>query len=475
MGSGVKSPLLFLSTQAAESRGEKMDQDTIVAVATPEGEGGLAVVRLSGPEAFSLAGRVFEGDCFGADIESHRAVYGILFSLNDLKEKDYAIDQVLALPMRGPRSFTGEDTVEFFCHGGRMAARMVVTACRTAGARPAGPGEFTRRAFLNGKLSLDQAEAVADLIHAESEAAARGAISQLMGGLDGQLSAIESPLLSLLSRIEGSLEFVEEEEVAVPVDEAIATLKESVRKVAELLKMAPAGRLLREGIHVVLAGPPNVGKSSLFNALLEEDVAIVDGEAGTTRDVVTARVIHGGTVFMFHDTAGLRDDAGRVEKMGIDRTWKKVNEADIVLLLREPGGGGDHHLERCEAPVIPVWTKADLGDLDKSHKNNELAVSSATGQGLDELWSALDLAVRGFKLQEAVTMGVVLNERHLHKLEICRDDLHHLVHLLETESPGDEVTGTMLSSILSQLGEVSGRVFSEQLLESVFQRFCVGK
>jgi tRNA modification GTPase len=377
--------------------------------------------------------------------------------------------------MRGPRSYTGEDTVEFFCHGGRMAARMVVSACRTAGALPAGPGEFTRRAFLNGKVSLDQAEAVADLIHAESEAAARGAIRQLMGGMDEQLAAIESPLLSLLSRLEGSLEFVEEEEIEVPAGEVVTTVKESCRKVSELLSMAPAGRLLREGIHVVLAGPPNVGKSSLFNALLEEDLAIVDGEAGTTRDVVSARVVHDGTVFMFHDTAGLREDAGRVEKMGIDRTWKKVNEADIVLLLREPGEAGDGFLEGCVAPVIEVRTKADIEKQHKSNIDNTLSVSSTTGQGLNELWSALDLAVRGFKLQEAVTMGVVLNERHLHKLEVCRDDLQHLAHLLTTETPGDEVTGTMLSSILSQLGEVSGRVFTEHLLESVFQRFCVGK
>ena len=313
-----------------------MENDTIVAVATPEGEGGLAVVRLSGPEAISMAGQVFEGDRFGPEMESHRAVYGILFSSNSSKEKSYPIDQVLALPLLAPHSYTGEDTVEFFCHGGLMAARMVVAACRAAGAKPAGPGEFTRRAFLNGKLSLDQAEAVADLIHAESEASARGAIRQLLGGLDEQLTAIEKPLLDLLSRIEGSLEFVEEEETEVPLQEIRDTLKNAAEQVDQLVAMAPAGRLLREGIHVVLAGPPNVGKSSLFNALLEEDRAIVDGEAGTTRDVISARIEHGGTMFVFHDTAGLREDPGRVEKMGIDRTWKKVNEADLVLMLSGP-------------------------------------------------------------------------------------------------------------------------------------------
>ncbi len=449
-----------------------MEKDTIVALATPEGEGGLAVVRLSGPEAVAMAGRVFESRRFGPEIESHRAVYGILFSSNKEKETSYPVDQVLALPLLGPNSYTGEDTVEFFCHGGRMAARMVVAACRQVGARPAGPGEFTRRAFLNGRLSLDQAEAVADLIHAESEASARGAIRQLLGGLDDQLSAIENPLLELLSRIEGSLEFVEEEEVGVPAGEVIDILKNSCAKVDELLALAPAGRLLRDGIHVVLAGPPNVGKSSLFNALLEEDRAIVDDEAGTTRDVISASLVRKGTRFVFHDTAGLRDDPGRVEKMGIDRTWKKVNEADLVLLLSDPECPEPNPRDGYEAPVIQVTTKADLV---KANKDNTLCVSSATGEGLSGLWAALDLAIRGFRLQEAVTMGVVLNERHLHKLAACRSDIEILIHELKSGAPGDEVTGTMLSSILSQLGEVSGRVFTEQLLESVFQRFCVGK
>ena len=452
-----------------------MENDTIVALATPEGEGGVAVVRLSGPGAVAVAAQVFESRRFGPEIESHRAVYGILFSPTTDKETSYPIDQVLALPLLSPHSYTGEDTIEFFCHGGRMVARMVVAACRKAGAKPAGPGEFTRRAFLNGKLSLDHAEAVADLIHAEGEASARGAIRQLLGGLDKQLSAIENPLLELLSRIEGSLEFVEEEEAGVPTAEIISALKKACAKVNELMAMAPAGRLLRDGIQVVLAGPPNVGKSSLFNALLEEERAIVDGEAGTTRDVISARVVHKGTMFVFHDTAGLRDDPGRVEKMGIDRTWKKVNEADLVLLLSDPDNPAPDPGEGYDGPVIRVMAKADLIDNGKINSNNNLYISNLTGRGLPELWAALDTAVRGFRLQEAVAMGVVLNERHLHKLATCRSDLKILIQEIESNAPGDEVIGTMLSSILSHLGEVSGRVFTEQLLESVFQRFCVGK
>jgi tRNA modification GTPase len=451
------------------------DNDTIVAVATPEGEGGLAVVRLSGPEALAVAGRIFKGDRLGPDVESHRAVYGILFSSKWQKGTSYPIDQVLALPLLAPSSYTGEDTVEFFCHGGRMAARMVVAACRAAGARPAGPGEFTRRAFLNGKLSLDQAEAVADLIHADSEAAATGAIRQLLGGLDAQLAAIEKPLLDLLSRLEGSLEFVAEEEAAVPLPEIRISLENAAARIDELLAMAPAGRLLRDGVHVVLAGPPNVGKSSLFNALLAEDRAIVDGEAGTTRDVISARVVHDDTLFVFHDTAGLREDPGRVEWLGIARTWKKVNEADLVLMLSAPTEPMVNPEEPITTPIIRVKTKADLVDVSKANKDNMLSVSAVTGEGLTELWTALDLAVKGFRLKEAVAMGVVLNERHLHKLTTCRRELENLIRELATDPPGDEVIGTLLATVLSQLGEVSGRVFTEQLLESVFQRFCVGK
>jgi tRNA modification GTPase len=453
-----------------------MEDTTIVALATPEGEGGLAVVRLSGPDALVIAHGLFRGRILGPEAESHRAVYGILFSSNDLKEDGYAIDEVLALPLRGPHSYTGEDTVEIFCHGGRMAARQIVAACRRAGCEPAAPGEFTRRAFLNGRLSLDQAEAVADLIGAENEAAAQAAVRQLLGGLDGQLRSIEDPLLGLLADIEGSLEFVDEEEVGVGTDEILAVLRSSVDRIEELLAMAPAGRLLRDGVHVVLAGAPNVGKSSLFNALLGEDRAIVDDEAGTTRDVVSARTVRDGTTFVFHDTAGLRDDPGRVEKMGIDRTWKKVGEADVVLLLGEAGGEAPPEPAGVAAPIIRVLTKTDRGPgRPPRPRDGTVATSAALGEGLDRLWKALDLAVAGYRLQEAVSLGVVLNERHLRRLERCRDDLGSLAAEITASHPGDEVVGTMLSSILQRLGEVSGRVFTEQLLESVFQRFCVGK
>jgi len=451
---------------------------TIVALATPAGEGGLAVVRISGPKAFAVAGRIFQGDGFGPNPEPRRAVYGILAwptgTLSDENKVGSPIDQALILPFRGPHSYTGEDTVEFFCHGGRMVSRTVVAACRAAGAEPATAGEFTRRAFLNGKLSLGQAEAVGDLIHAQSEYSARAAVRQLLGGLDQQLAEIEGPLLDLLSRIEGSLEFVDEEEISVAPEDVLHVLTDGIARLDRLVAMAPAGRFLRDGIHVVLAGPPNVGKSSLFNALLEDDRAIVDEEAGTTRDVVSGRRQRGGSVFVFHDTAGLREDAGRVEEMGIARTWRQVAEADIVLALAAAGEQTTGISYTGTAPVIQVCTKQDLAP-DFVVPAGTVLLSNTTGCGLAEMWQAIDEVVAGFQLEEAISLGVVLNERHLHKLTNCRGNLDLLRHEVENTDPGDEIVGSLLAPILSGLGEISGRVFTEHLLENIFQRFCVGK
>jgi tRNA U34 5-carboxymethylaminomethyl modifying GTPase MnmE/TrmE len=351
------------------------DLDTVVARATPEGEGGLAVVRLSGPQALAIASRVFRGAGYGqgsgepgpgpdpaapgdsvapgagegsrkdSGPTPRRAVYGIFHEPVDAQHEDpqalAVIDESLALWLPGPHSYTGEDTVEFFCHGGRQVTAAVVRACQKAGAVAAAPGEFTRRAFLNGRLSLDQAEAVADLIQAGSEQAARAAVAQLRGGLDAELGALEWPLLDLLVRLEGSLEFSDDDsdEAVVDAAEIRLVLSEALDGVDQLLTLAPAGRLLREGVHVALAGAPNAGKSSLFNRLVGSDRALVDAEPGTTRDIVTAPVRRGGRLYVFHDTAGLREPAGRVESMGIARAREAADQADLVLVLAALGDG----------------------------------------------------------------------------------------------------------------------------------------
>jgi tRNA modification GTPase len=562
------------------------DLDTVVARATPEGEGGLAVVRLSGPQALAIASRVFRGAGYGqgsgepgpgpdpaapgdsvapgagegsrkdSGPTPRRAVYGIFHEPVDAQHKDpqalAVIDESLALWLPGPHSYTGEDTVEFFCHGGRQVTAAVVRACQKAGAVAAAPGEFTRRAFLNGRLSLDQAEAVADLIQAGSEQAARAAVAQLRGGLDAELGALEWPLLDLLVRLEGSLEFSDDDsdEAIVDAAEIRLVLAEALDGVDQLLTLAPAGRLLREGVHVALAGAPNAGKSSLFNRMVGSDRALVDAEPGTTRDIVTAPVRRGGRLYVFHDTAGLREPAGRVESMGIARAREAADQADLVLVLAALGdgvvvwpevagrgegaavslttcagasdrdddgatcagaSGGEDVGSTCAGatsgasaaarsgaisgarpPALFVLTKCDLisgattntgfcategpATCAGASPHAAIATSSLTGAGVEGLWAAIEHQVAAWRLDEAASLGVVLNERHRQRLLECRDELAQLLDLYRPESaPGSEVAGTLLASLLARLGEISGRVFTEQMLDSIFKRFCVGK
>lgn len=460
---------------------------TIVARATPEGEGGLAVIRLSGTEAAAIAGRVFRGP----SLRARGVVYGVLHEpLGAPREGEQpldVIDEILALYLPGPGSYTGEDTVEFFCHGGRQVAARAVRACQAAGAVAAPPGEFTRRAFLCGRLTLDQAEAVADLITAGSELAARAAVAQLRGGLDAELGAVEWPLLDLLARLEGSLEFSDDDAdgADVPAAEARRILDAARGDVDRLLELAPAGRLLREGIHIALVGAPNAGKSSLFNRLVGSDRALVDPEPGTTRDVVSAPVRRGGRLYVLHDTAGLRevDAAARVEAQGIARAREAARDADLVLAVEDAtcaGASGDGVAARDERPgappVLRVLAKCDL-IAGATAAAAAIPTSSLTGAGLDALWAAIEEQVAAWGLEEAANLGVVLNERHRQRLLECRDELAHLVALLDGGggAPGAEVIGTLLASLLARLGEVSGRVFTEQLLDGIFQRFCVGK
>lgn len=492
---------------------------TVVALCTPAGESGLAVVRLSGPRAVSICRAVFRCREFESDFCSHRAYHGLVIwprgvtaAAEDsagalLPAGGAAVDEVVVLPMLAPRSYTGEDTVEFFCHGGRVPARQVTRACLAAGAEPAGPGEFTRRAFLNGKLSLDQAEAVADLIHAEDELAAGAALQQIRGGLDRELATIEAPLHHLLADLEGGLEFAAEEEVSVGKQHLLQVLGSTLDRIDHLLAMAPAGRHLREGIRVVLIGPPNVGKSSLFNALLGRDRAIVDHEAGTTRDLVSATTVQGGYRFVLYDTAGLRPEGKRVERLGMNRTREALADADIVLDLCEAAlseningyccdgspvteGDADENNKQSNksididingpARTLSVWTKADLlPDSVREHRNDSsgpiILTSAHTGQGIEALWQHLVEISGHEEMQEVAGMGVFLNARHQYRLINARKGLGELRQLVAEQVPGEEVVASLLGTSLADLGEISGRVFTENLLDEIFSRFCIGK
>jgi len=452
--------------------------DTIVAVATPPGEGGVAIVRLSGPDALAVARRLAGERALPAgDVRSHLARAATLRAPADGEE----LDRGLVLPMLAPRSYTGEDVVELHCHGGSLCVRRVVRACLDAGARPAGPGEFTRRAFLNGRLSLDQAEAVADLIHAEDELAGRAALRRLGGGLRHEVESIERPLRELLAHLEGGLEFAGEDAAAaaVPRDRLLAVLDAALAALAALLADADAARRVREGVHVVLLGAPNAGKSSLFNALLAQPRALVDAEPGTTRDVVAARLRLGGAVFVLHDTAGLRPDGGRVEALGMARAREAAATADVVLLLSDLAAPQERDAPvAAGVTVLRVATKADLADAARRAAACEagfVVTSARDGTGLDDLRAALLAAVDGERLREVADLGRVFNERHRRRLASAQLELAALREEVALRDAPAEVAAGLLAGILAELGEVTGRVFSEHLLGEVFARFCVGK
>ncbi len=424
------------------------------------------MVRLSGADALDVARAVCDHPRLRGEVESHRAFLAVVRSPVDGAE----LDEALVLPMNGPDTYTGEDVVEFSCHGGDVTARLVVDACLAAGARAAGPGEFTRRAFLNGRLSLDQAEAVADLIHADDALSARAALGRLRGGLRRAIDDLEGPLLELLTSLEGGLEFHEDEDVGPAADEVSRVLAAGRDRIAALLADADAGRLVRDGVHVVFSGPPNAGKSSLFNALLGESRALVDAEPGTTRDIVSERLVIDGVTFVLHDTAGLRDDAGRVESAGVGKAREAAGTADIVLAVSPLDGEAAPEFVADGVTVIPVGSRCDLVE----GVGDGLCTSSVTGEGLDALKQALIDAVDADRLKNVARTGRALGDRHRERLEEALDDLADLTDRQATGAP-DEVVATLLAAALSRLGETTGRVYSERLLDHVFSAFCVGK
>jgi tRNA modification GTPase len=449
---------------------------TIAAIVTCEGAAGVAIVRLSGPAALDVAARLAGTSAFAQGVRSHRARAARLVD----PVSGETLDEALLLPMRGPRSYTGEDVVEFQCHGGLLTARRVLRACLAAGAAAASPGEFTRRAFLNGRLSLDQAEAVADLIAAEDELAAGAALARLRGGLRDEIASVERPLLGLLADWEGALEFGEEETVGPSRDAANAVLTAAHERINALLSRAEAGRRARHGVHVALVGPPNAGKSSLFNALLGEERALVDPEPGTTRDVIEGRLTCGGVVFVLHDTAGLRADPGRVESLGINRTRATAERADLLIEVH-PLDVEQEPLAAIDSPAsrIRVGTRADRL-VDDAAACGALAVdvlptSAHAGWGLDALREALLAAVDAAAIRETAALGVALGARHRERLATTRDGLCELDALLRAGEAREEVLATLLGAHLSALGEISGRVYTETLLGEIFSRLCVGK
>ena len=479
--------------------------DTITALATAPGTAGLAVLRVSGDDALAVSDRVFRGAAPLARAAGHTLHHGwaVDASRRDATGSERRLDEVVAAVFRAPRSFTGEDTVEWSCHGGPVPARRVLDALLAAGARLAGPGEFSLRAFLHGRMDLAQAEAVADLVHAETESAGDLALAQLSGALSRRLAAIEERLVMAAAEVEARVDFAEDVggvEIPPHVREQVAG---ALAELDALLAGAPWARAVREGVRVPIVGRPNAGKSSLFNALLGEERAIVASEPGTTRDRVSERLTIAGVAVTLSDTAGVRDASDPVEAMGVARSLAALDGAAVVLWVvdgsRALDAGPGHAAARPDPlvehlagrRVLVALTKSDLGRLveesallalvDRSTAAagaspgataRVVRVSALTGEGLDELRSALASLLGAGRAGGHA--GAVANPRHTAARARARAALSRAGDAATAAAPG-EIVALELRESLAAIGEVSGRHASEELLERIFARFCIGK
>jgi tRNA modification GTPase len=443
--------------------------DTIAAISTPPGEGAIALVRVSGANAIQVADKIFCGKEKPSQFASHVQHFGEIFG-----PEGRLIDQIVLSVHRAPASYTGEDLVEISCHGGTLVSAKVLEACLRAGARAARAGEFTERAFLNGKMDLTQAEAVIDLIRAKTDLALRSATEQLEGRLGAQIGKSRDELVELLAHINASIDFPEE---GITPDEG-ETLRErlaSVRQeIAALLATADQGRILREGVRVVIYGATNAGKSSLLNRILGYDRVIVSDTHGTTRDTIEETVNLDGVPIRLLDTAGLRKSTGKLEREGIARTEKWLQLADLRLHIADRNASKPPHFDERAGDLneIIILNKSDLPENSDWKNFQALRISCLTGEGLPELQQEILTRITKQNLKPESTLAINLRHRDCLRraLESCDRASTALGQGLSLE-----YVATDLNESLRAVGEVIGVVDVEQILDSVFSQFCIGK
>ena len=445
-----------------------MQGETIAAIATPPGEGALAVIRISGKKALSVADKVFRAAKPPLAIEERRVVFGKIVDVSG-----GALDEVLLTVFRNPRSYTGEDLVEISGHGGPVVASRVLAAVLAAGARMARPGEFTERAFHNGKLDLTQAEAVMDLINAQTDRAAKAASGQLEGRLGSEIHALRARLLETVAHLEAFIDFPEEG-IDPESGEVLRQRMESIRGHLDgLLATANEGRLLREGITLALCGAPNAGKSSLLNRLLGMERAIVSETAGTTRDTIEERASLGGYPFRVIDTAGLRETEDPVEREGVERARRAAEAADLRIHLVDAA----EHLSPASlfADELLVLNKVDLV-ADRDALPAGIQISCRSGEGIENLVQAIlaKATGRSSALGEAAPDVTAINTRHRDCLLKAKGHLGAAISLLESGEP-PELVAVELRSALGDVGEIVGEAGTEEILGKIFSSFCIGK
>ncbi len=456
-------------------------EDTIAAVATAYGEGGIGIIRISGEEALPILQGIFEFHGDTDTFTSRRMTYGKIID----KEKNQIIDEVLAVYMKGPKTYTAEDVVEINCHGSMVSLRKTLALVLRKGARLAEPGEFTKRAFLNGRLDLSQAEAVIDMIRAKTDKSFDVAVSQLEGRLSLKVEEIRQKLLDLLVDITVNIDYPDEDIEEMTYEKLEESIVETQDMIEKLLATSSTGRMIREGIKIAIVGKPNVGKSSLMNGLLKETRAIVTDIPGTTRDTIEEVLSIRNIPVYLVDTAGIRETSDKVEKMGIEKSKEAFNQADFILFLLD----GSRPLEEEDLQIMELLkerkslvliNKRDLGEAisieeisAKLPASQVIEASLLKGQGITEIEDAVEDLVYGGEIVQKESM-MVNNVRHIELLQQAVKSLTDALHMSERREALDFIE-VDVKNAYERLGEIIGETVSDDIINEVFARFCLGK
>ncbi|MBG9211307.1 tRNA uridine-5-carboxymethylaminomethyl(34) synthesis GTPase MnmE [Mammaliicoccus sciuri] len=459
-----------------------MDLDTITSISTPMGEGAIAIVRLSGPDALNIANRIYKGKKQISEVASHTINYGHIID----PETDEVVEEVMVAVMKAPKTFTREDIVEINCHGGLVTVNRVLELTLSNGARMAEPGEFTKRAFLHGRIDLSQAEAVMDFIRSKTERASKVALGQMEGRLSSLIKGLRQSILEILAQVEVNIDYPEYDDVEEATTKFL--LKESrhiENEIDQLLKTGQQGKIMREGLSTVIVGKPNVGKSSMLNNLIQDNKAIVTEVAGTTRDVLEEYVNVRGVPLRLVDTAGIRETEDIVEKIGVERSRKALSEADLILFVlnyNEALTENDYQLFDVikDEDVIVIINKMDLEqklDIDELKAmigdHPLVQTSMVEQQGIEELEQKISELFFGGKVQ-AQDMTYVSNSRHIALLKDAKTSINDAIQSAEDGVPIDIVQIDLIKT-WELLGEVIGEEASDSLIDQLFSQFCLGK
>jgi len=454
-----------------------MKNSTIAAIATPHGTGGISVIRVSGDESISICDKIFKSKSGKKlkDVKTHTIHYG------NIVLNDEIIDEVLVSVMRAPNTFTREDTVEINCHGGLLVTEKVLLATLSAGASLASAGEFTKRAFLNGRIDLSQAEAVIDVINSPSALALSVAANQLGGALSSDINALRDTILEILAQINVTVDYPEEDIDDVEKNILIDKLEDAKKKISDLLDTSHRGKLIKDGINTVICGKPNVGKSSILNLLARDSRAIVTDIAGTTRDVIEERIKLGNVVLNVYDTAGIRNTDDTIESLGIDKSRECIKNAELVLFVCDSVSGieeADKEIFETLSGknVIIIFNKSDVNiqNTDGFFSGyKKINLSAKTGDGLDELSSVIEEMFNLGKISANDT-NAITNLRHKEALSATYTSISAAIDALYSFTPYD-IVSIDLTDCASFLGEITGKTVSDEIVDKIFARFCLGK